>query len=200
MSKQVVILDTAAGSCCPSIAEAALNEDQAYTLAPMFRALGDPIRLRLLSMIASAEAGEICVCQLTPGFDVSGPTISHHLKVLREAGIVDGERRGTWVGRCLMRCGRLPHCLTSPPNRSQPTVSDGLWRRDTRRIHRHGESPTKSATPLPQLRLPLTRHRSTVERADGLLLPRCTPHFPSRRECHFVKESATCRCRYRGAV
>ncbi len=63
----------------------------------MFKALGDPIRLRLLSMIASAEQGEACVCDLTPAFAVSGPTISHHLKVLREAGLIDGDRRGTWV-------------------------------------------------------------------------------------------------------
>ena len=61
----------------------------------MFRALGDPIRLRLAAMIASTP--EVCVCELTPAFEVSAPTISHHLKVLREAGLVDAERRGTWV-------------------------------------------------------------------------------------------------------
>jgi ArsR family transcriptional regulator len=61
----------------------------------MFKALGDPVRLRLLSMIASAP--EVCVCDLTGEFRVSGPTISHHLKVLRENGLVDAERRGTWV-------------------------------------------------------------------------------------------------------
>lgn len=64
-------------------------------IAPMFKALGDPVRLRLMSMIASVP--EICVCDLTPAFDLSGPTISHHLRVLREAGLVDSERRGTWV-------------------------------------------------------------------------------------------------------
>ncbi|MCW2632422.1 MAG: ArsR family transcriptional regulator [Pseudonocardia sp.] len=66
-------------------------------LARRFKALGDPVRLRLLSMIAIHEGGEACVCELTVGFDVSGPTISHHLKVLREAGLIDGERRGTWI-------------------------------------------------------------------------------------------------------
>jgi ArsR family transcriptional regulator len=50
-----------------------------------------------MSQIASAESGEMCVCDLTPGFDLSGPTISHHLKVLREAGLIEGERRGTWI-------------------------------------------------------------------------------------------------------
>jgi ArsR family transcriptional regulator len=61
----------------------------------MFKALGDPVRLRLLSMIASTA--EMCVCDLTDAFELSGPTISHHLRVLREAGLVDCERRATWV-------------------------------------------------------------------------------------------------------
>jgi len=97
MSKQLVVLDTSTGACCEPLAAAALDAAQAGTLAPMFKALGDPIRLRLLSMITSAKAGEMCVCDLTPAFDVSGPTISHHLKVLREAGLIEGDRRGTWV-------------------------------------------------------------------------------------------------------
>ena len=74
-----------------------LEADQARALAPMFKALGDPVRLRLLSMIASAGGGEVCVCDLTGAFKLTGPTISHHLKVLREAGLVDSDRRGTWV-------------------------------------------------------------------------------------------------------
>lgn len=72
-----------------------MDDAAAARLAPMFKALGDPIRLRLAAMIASAP--EVCVCDLTPAFQVSGPTISHHLKVLREAGLVDSQRRGTWV-------------------------------------------------------------------------------------------------------
>ena len=66
-------------------------------MARLFKALGDPVRLRLLSLIASHEGGEACVCDLTDVFDLSGPTICHHLKVLREAGLITGERRGTWV-------------------------------------------------------------------------------------------------------
>jgi ArsR family transcriptional regulator len=98
MAKQLVVLDMGAAACCTPIAEAALDADQATDLARMFKALGDPIRLRLLSRITSAAEGEICVCDLTGGdFEVSGPTISHHLKVLREAGLIEGERRGTWV-------------------------------------------------------------------------------------------------------
>ena len=74
-----------------------LTADQAASAVVLFKALSDPIRLRLLSLIASHEGGEACVCDLTGPFDVSQPTISHHLKVLREAGLVGSERRGTWV-------------------------------------------------------------------------------------------------------
>ncbi|GIE75912.1 transcriptional regulator [Actinoplanes philippinensis] len=74
-----------------------LDSDQAGDLAGTFKALGDPVRLRLLSMIASAADGEICVCDLSEAFPLTGPTISHHLRILREAGLVHGARRGTWV-------------------------------------------------------------------------------------------------------
>ena len=84
-------------ACCPPMARAPLGEEAAAGLSRMFKAMADPIRLRLLSLIASFEGGEACVCDLTGPFDVSQPTISHHLKVLREAGLVGSERRGTWV-------------------------------------------------------------------------------------------------------
>lgn len=74
-----------------------LDSDRAGDLAGVFKALGDPVRLRLLSMIASAPDGEICVCELGEAFPLTGPTISHHLRILREAGLVHGARRGTWV-------------------------------------------------------------------------------------------------------
>ncbi|MBF6336933.1 helix-turn-helix transcriptional regulator [Nocardia abscessus] len=66
-------------------------------LAGVFKALSDPVRLRLLSIVASHAGREACVCDLSAGFDVSQPTISHHLKVLREAGLLSSERRGSWV-------------------------------------------------------------------------------------------------------
>jgi ArsR family transcriptional regulator len=97
MAKRLVVLDTSTVACCAPLSRDALDTAQAGALAPMFKALGDPIRLRLLSMITSATGGEICVCDLTGTFDVTGPTISHHLKVLREAGLIEGDRRGTWV-------------------------------------------------------------------------------------------------------
>jgi ArsR family transcriptional regulator len=74
-----------------------LSLDEAAELAARFKAVADPTRLRLLTLIAAHAGGEACVCELAAGFDLSGPTISHHLKVLREAGLIAGERRGTWI-------------------------------------------------------------------------------------------------------
>ncbi len=74
-----------------------LSEEAALDLAAAFKALSDPVRLRLLSLVASHDGGEACVCDISPAFDLSQPTISHHLKVLRSAGLLDCERRGTWV-------------------------------------------------------------------------------------------------------
>jgi ArsR family transcriptional regulator len=82
--------------CSPLVREP-LNEAAAGELAAVFKALGDPVRLRLFSLIASHAAGEACVCDLTGEFDVAQPTISHHLKVLREAGLISSERRASWV-------------------------------------------------------------------------------------------------------
>ncbi len=83
--------------CCPPLAHQPLDSDWAGELARMFKALGDPVRLRILSLVASHDGGECCVCDISPAFEVSQPTISHHLKILREAGLLDCERRGTWV-------------------------------------------------------------------------------------------------------
>jgi ArsR family transcriptional regulator len=96
MSKQLPLVEPTS-PCCPPLTRQPMTEDQAMDLAKVFKALGDPVRLRLLSLIASHAGGEACVCDLTDAFELTGPTISHHLKVLREADIIDGERRGTWV-------------------------------------------------------------------------------------------------------
>ena len=84
-------------ACCAPVTGRALSAAEADALARVFKALADPVRLRLLSMITNAEGGEACVCDLTVGFQLTGPTISHHLKVLREAGLIEGDRRGTWI-------------------------------------------------------------------------------------------------------
>ena len=93
--KELPVLQPAA--CCTPMVHEPLSEDAAKSLAGAFKALSDPVRLRLLSLIASHEGGEACVCDLAGPFDVTQPTISHHLRVLREAGLIDCERRGTWV-------------------------------------------------------------------------------------------------------
>lgn len=86
----------ASTDCCTTLGTP-LDAETAVDLAAAFKALGDPVRLRLLSMIAAAGGDEVCVCELTPAFDLSQPTISHHLKVLREAGLLTSQRRATWV-------------------------------------------------------------------------------------------------------
>lgn len=111
-----------ADACCPGLLIAPLDEEQAADLARVFKALGDPVRLRLLSMIASKAGGEVCVCDLTPAFDLSQPTISHHLKLLRQAGLIDCERRGTWVYYWLLpeTTDRLAGLLTRPAGTPLP--------------------------------------------------------------------------------
>jgi ArsR family transcriptional regulator, arsenate/arsenite/antimonite-responsive transcriptional repressor len=94
MSNQSVPVGDA---CCSPLAREPITEDWAGDLARMFKALGDPVRLRLLSLVASHAGGEACVCDISVSFDLSQPTISHHLKVLRAAGLLDCERRGSWV-------------------------------------------------------------------------------------------------------
>lgn len=95
MSNQSPTLATE--ECYSSLAAEPLSEGHAVELSRTFKALADPVRLRLLSMIASHEGGEACVCDLAGPFDLSQPTISHHLKVLRQVGLVTSDRRGSLV-------------------------------------------------------------------------------------------------------
>ncbi|MEX2551927.1 MAG: metalloregulator ArsR/SmtB family transcription factor [Actinomycetota bacterium] len=87
----------ASEDCCQSILEAPIGEREADQIAKGFAALADPTRLRLFSMIASRPEGEVCACALVGPMGKSQPTVSHHLRILHEAGLVDRERRGTWV-------------------------------------------------------------------------------------------------------
>jgi ArsR family transcriptional regulator len=89
--------------CCPSVLSAPLGVADAAEWAKGFAALSDPVRLRVLSMLAAAEEGEVCVCDFVGPLGKSQPTISHHLKILSEAGLVQGERRGKWVWYSLNR-------------------------------------------------------------------------------------------------
>jgi len=84
-------------ACCSPLTKEPLGAEQAERIAPLLKALADPVRLRLLSLVACHEAGEACVCDLNDAFDLSQPTISHHLKVLHEVGLLDRSKRGVWV-------------------------------------------------------------------------------------------------------
>ncbi|WP_231122958.1 ArsR/SmtB family transcription factor [Nocardioides sambongensis] len=84
-------------ACCTPLAREPMTADQAAHVAPLLKALADPVRLRLMSMVLSRENGEACACDLLPAFDLSQPTISHHLKVLHESGLLNREKRGVWV-------------------------------------------------------------------------------------------------------
>jgi ArsR family transcriptional regulator, arsenate/arsenite/antimonite-responsive transcriptional repressor len=98
MSKSSLVLTTAETvACCSPLSRQPLSESEAEQVAPLLKALGDPVRLRLLSLIASHDGREACVCDLNDAFDLSQPTISHHLKVLHDAGLVDRDKRGVWV-------------------------------------------------------------------------------------------------------
>jgi ArsR family transcriptional regulator len=98
MSKSMLELTPAQTlSCCSPLLTEPLSVDQAERVAPLLKALAEPVRLRLLSLVASRAGGEACVCDLADAFDLSQPTISHHLKVLHEIGLLDRTKRGVWV-------------------------------------------------------------------------------------------------------
>ena len=83
--------------CCAPLSQVPLSAGQAEQVAPLLKALADPVRLRLMSLVASHPGGEACVCDLTGAFELSQPTISHHLKILHAAGLLAREKRGVWV-------------------------------------------------------------------------------------------------------
>jgi len=98
VSKSLTVLAPAeTAACCPPLSAEPLSAEQAAQVVPLLKALAEPVRLRLMSLVASHPGGEACVCDLNEVFDLSQPTISHHLKVLHEAGLLDREKRGVWV-------------------------------------------------------------------------------------------------------
>jgi len=104
------------GECAVPLVGEPIGEQAAAGLARVFKALGDPVRLRLVSLIGAHQGGQVCVCDLTAAFSLTQPTISHHLKVLRDAGIIDCERRGTWVYYWLVPAALARmSALLSPP-------------------------------------------------------------------------------------
>lgn len=97
MTQVPVLLQPEVDACCAPLRATPLEAPQAAELARRFAALGDPVRLRLLSLLATSPDGAVCVCDLTEPVGKSQPTVSHHLKVLRDAGLVTSEKRGTNV-------------------------------------------------------------------------------------------------------
>jgi ArsR family transcriptional regulator len=88
---------TIAGSCCTPLTKETLTAEDAETMAIAFKALADPTRLRLISIVAASESEEACVCDLTDPIGLSQPTVSHHLKILMDAGYLTRSKRGTWA-------------------------------------------------------------------------------------------------------
>ena len=84
-------------SCCPPLLAGNLTTTEAAGVAVLFRVLGEPARLQLLSLIAAQPSQEVCACELVESLGLSQPTVSHHLKVMYEAGLLTKERRGTWI-------------------------------------------------------------------------------------------------------
>jgi ArsR family transcriptional regulator len=104
VAKQVATIVAGAGPpCCPSVLMAPLDSAEAAELAKGFTALADPVRLRMLSILAADPDGEVCVCHFVEPLGKSQPTVSHHLKILGDAGLVHGDRRGKWVWYSLDR-------------------------------------------------------------------------------------------------
>ena len=97
VSNSSIVTPAETAACCSPLSRVPLTQPQAEQVAPLLKALADPVRLRLMSMVSSSEGGEACVCDLTEGFELSQPTISHHLKVLHEVGLLDRSKRGVWV-------------------------------------------------------------------------------------------------------
>ncbi|MGO8862418.1 MAG: ArsR/SmtB family transcription factor [Acidimicrobiales bacterium] len=103
MGKQAATANDRSRECCASVLSAPLDAVDAAELAAGFSALADPARLRVLSILAASPEGEVCVCDFVGPLAKSQPTVSHHLKILSEAGLVRGERRGKWVWYSLNR-------------------------------------------------------------------------------------------------
>ena len=98
MPKLLTVLDAVeTAACCAPLAAQPLSIEQAVQVAPLLKALADPVRLRLMSLVASHPGGEVCAHDLGESFDLSQPTISHHLKILHDAGLLEREKRGVWV-------------------------------------------------------------------------------------------------------
>src|SRR3954447_24680706 len=130
--------------CCEPVVYPDVDREQAVRVAEVAKALGDPVRLQLVDVLRK-HAGKVCVCELVPLFDISQPTLSHHLKKLREAGIVDSERRGLWAYYYVLpdALKELSTWLTCPT----PTSARPFARATPRQPGRGAAAPRSSASP-----------------------------------------------------
>lgn len=113
-------MDVEVELCCAPVTAAVLDEDQATELAALLKVLADPARLRLLSLVAAAEAGEACACDLVEPVGRSQPTVSHHLSVLVDAGLLTRDKRGRWAWYRVVpeRLDAIRDALAPPPSRT----------------------------------------------------------------------------------
>jgi ArsR family transcriptional regulator, arsenate/arsenite/antimonite-responsive transcriptional repressor len=118
---------TALSKCCPPVLQGRLGKADAEQLAGAFKAIADPARLRLLSFVAAQPSGEACVCYLMKPLGLTQPTVSHHLKVLYDAGLLERERRGTWVYYRIVaaRLAALRDALALPQERPREKAAAG---------------------------------------------------------------------------
>lgn len=110
------LTDSIAATCCAPLLREPLSADEAETLAKTMKALADPARLRLLSIVAASKDAEACVCDLIEPLGLSQPTVSHHLKILTTAGFLTRSKRGTWAYFALVpgAIDRVAHVLSTP--------------------------------------------------------------------------------------
>lgn len=111
-STSLTVLET----CCSPVTSAVMSQADAETLATALKALADPARLRLISIVAASDAGEVCVCDFTGPIGLSQPTVSHHLRILVEAGVLTREQRGRWAYYRLVpdALGALSRLIAAP--------------------------------------------------------------------------------------
>ncbi|MDR7085903.1 ArsR family transcriptional regulator [Aeromicrobium panaciterrae] len=107
MPTALTVIETTDSTCCSPITSGVMSDDEATSLAIKFKAMSDPTRLKLLSLVAATQDGEACVCDLNEPLDLSQPTVSHHLKILVEAGLLTRAKRGRWAYFALVP-GALP--------------------------------------------------------------------------------------------
>jgi ArsR family transcriptional regulator len=126
MSKSILELTPVqSAACCSPLSRQPMTQAQAEQVTPLLKAIADPVRLRLMSLVLSYDGGEACVCDLNDAFDLSQPTVSHHLKVLHEVGLLEREKRGVWVYyRARPEAMAALAALIAPVPRSRVLVTD----------------------------------------------------------------------------